>query len=72
MRPENGESFVIGPSEGALGTFWWTWGDLKEDLLEKKFRADEWYRGRRTKMVSRCVKPERVSGLRVKGRMGWG
>ena len=38
-----GEKFVIAPSEGALGTFWWRWGDLDGELGGKKFLSDEWY-----------------------------
>lgn len=36
---------MIGPSAGALGTFWWRWGDLEGDLAGKKFRGDEWFEG---------------------------
>ncbi|KAL8787518.1 MAG: hypothetical protein Q9213_002176 [Squamulea squamosa] len=46
VRPEKGEKWVIGPSEGALGTFWWRWGDLEGDLKGKEFRNDEWFEGR--------------------------
>ncbi|KAL9630444.1 MAG: hypothetical protein Q9204_004719 [Flavoplaca sp. TL-2023a] len=45
VKPEKGEKWVIGPSEGALGTFWWVWGDLDGDLKEKQFRNDEWFEG---------------------------
>ncbi|KAL8718822.1 MAG: hypothetical protein Q9225_004085 [Loekoesia sp. 1 TL-2023] len=41
VKPEKGGKWDIGPSEGALGTFWWTWGDLDEDLKGKEFRNDE-------------------------------
>ena len=44
-RPEKGEKFAIKPNQRALGTYWWTWGDLEQDLAEKKFRADHWYDG---------------------------
>lgn len=43
VRPHKGERFVIAPSEGALGTFWWRWGDMEEELGGKKFMSDEWY-----------------------------
>ncbi|KAL8767363.1 MAG: hypothetical protein Q9209_006126 [Squamulea sp. 1 TL-2023] len=43
VRPEKGEKWVVGPSEGALGTFWWRWGDLEGDLKEKQFWNDEWF-----------------------------
>jgi hypothetical protein len=36
---------VVGPSAGALGTFWWRWGSLEGDLKGKRFRADEWWDG---------------------------
>jgi hypothetical protein len=45
VRPHKGEKFVIVPSEGALGTLWWRWGDLDEELGGKKFMSDEWYDG---------------------------
>jgi len=45
VRPHKGEKFVIAPSEGALGTFWWRWGDMEGELKEKKFTSDEWYDG---------------------------
>ena len=45
VQPEKGEKFVICPSAGALGTFWWRWGDLDGDLAKKMFRADEWFDG---------------------------
>jgi hypothetical protein len=45
VKPEKGERFVIGPSPGGLGTFWWRWGDLRGDLAGKKFWADEWWNG---------------------------
>lgn len=37
---------MIAPSEGALGTFWWRWGDLNGDLRGKKLMSDEWYDGK--------------------------
>jgi hypothetical protein len=46
VKPEKGEKWVIGPSEGGLGTFWWRWGDLEGDLKGKKFRNDEWFDGK--------------------------
>ncbi len=45
VKPEQGEKWVIGPSEGGLGTFWWRWGDLEGDLKGKEFRNDEWFDG---------------------------
>ena len=46
VKPEEGETWAIGPSQGGLGTFWWTWGDLEEDFLKgKEFRNDEWFDG---------------------------
>lgn len=45
MGPKKGEKFVVAPSAGGLGTFWWRWGDLAGDLAGKKFRADEWWDG---------------------------
>lgn len=45
VRPEKGEKFRISPSEGSLGTFWWRWGGLDEDLAEKKFCNNEWFEG---------------------------
>lgn len=42
-RPEKGEKFVVGPSLGALGTFWWRFGDLESDLKDAKFIADDWW-----------------------------
>ena len=44
-RPDKGENFAIQPNPRALGTFWWRWGDLEQDLTKKKFRADHWYDG---------------------------
>lgn len=44
-KPERGEKWVVGPSEGGLGTFWWRWGDLEGDLKGKHFRNDEWFDG---------------------------
>lgn len=46
VQPKKGEKFVIGPSAGGLGTFWWRWGDLSGDLAGKKFRADDWWDGK--------------------------
>ena len=43
VKPEEGEKWVIGPSEGGLGTFWWTWGSMEGDLKGKEFRNDEWF-----------------------------
>lgn len=43
--PEKGERFRISPSEGSLGTFWWRWGNLDEDLAGKKFCNNEWFEG---------------------------
>ena len=43
IKPEPGEKWVIGPSEGGLGTFWWRWGDIDGDLKGKEFRNDNWY-----------------------------
>lgn len=34
---------MIAPSERALGTFWWRWGDLEGNLEGKKFVSDEWF-----------------------------
>lgn len=45
VKPEKGEEWVVGPSEGGLGTFWWRWGDLEGDLKGKEFRNDEWFDG---------------------------
>lgn len=45
VKPEKGEKWFIGPSEGGLGTFWWHWGDLEGDLKGKEFRNDEWFDG---------------------------
>ncbi|KAL9590708.1 MAG: hypothetical protein Q9203_000504 [Teloschistes exilis] len=47
VKLEEGEKWVIGPSEGGLGTFWWRWGDSERDLKEKEFWNDEWYEGRK-------------------------
>ena len=45
VKPEKGEHWAIGPSEGGLGTFWWSWGDLEGDLKGKEFRNDDWFDG---------------------------
>ena len=45
MVPRPGERFVVGPSEGGLGTFWWRWGDLEGDLRDRGFRSDRWWNG---------------------------
>ena len=42
-KPEKGEKFVVGPSARGLGTFWWCWGDLSQDLVGKKFYSDNWW-----------------------------
>ena len=43
--PGKGEKFVVGPDLGALGTFWWRFGDLETDLKTAKFVADDWWNG---------------------------
>lgn len=43
--PEKGEKFVVGPGLGALGTFWWRFGDLRTDLKEANNVADDWWNG---------------------------
>lgn len=43
LSPGKGETFVVGPSLGALGTFWWRFGDLESDLKDVKFVADDWW-----------------------------
>lgn len=43
--PGKGEKFVVGPASGALGTFWWRFGDLERDLKTAKFIADDWWSG---------------------------
>lgn len=45
VKPEEGEKWLIGPSEGGLGTFWWRRGDLEGDLKGKEFRNDGWFDG---------------------------
>jgi hypothetical protein len=47
VKPEKGERFVVAPSEGGFGTFWWRWGDLEGKLGGKKFMSDEWVDGER-------------------------
>ena len=44
-RPEKGEKFILGPSLGALGTFWWRFEDLKSDLKDAKFPSDDLWHG---------------------------
>ena len=44
-RPSKGEKFVVGPALGALGTFWWRFGDLETDLKTAEFVADDWWNG---------------------------
>ncbi|KAL8951563.1 MAG: hypothetical protein Q9222_002473 [Ikaeria aurantiellina] len=43
VKPEQGEIWRVGHSEGGLGTFWWAWGDLEGELRDKKFGNDEWF-----------------------------
>lgn len=71
VRPEKGERFVIGPSAGALRTFWWRWGDLEG----KKFWGDDWFEGEgvggdqggeRRQVLEGCLK----GGLKAKVRTG--
>ncbi|KAG7007540.1 hypothetical protein G7Y79_00009g026490 [Physcia stellaris] len=45
VKPQKGESWAIGPSEGGLGTFWWKFGDLEGDLRDRGFKNDEWFDG---------------------------
>ena len=45
VKPQKGEGWVIGPSEGGLGTFWWKFGDLEGDLRDREFKNDEWFDG---------------------------
>lgn len=45
VKSEKGEKWLIGPTEGGLGTFWWRWGELEGDLKGKEFRNDEWHDG---------------------------
>ena len=45
VKPEKGEVWSIGLSEGGLGTFWRRWGSLDEDLKGKEFRKDAWFDG---------------------------
>lgn len=45
VSPEPGEKYIVAPSAGGLGTFWWRWGDLQGDLAGKMFQADEWWDG---------------------------
>ena len=44
-KPERGEKWSIGPSQGGLATFWWHWGDLDGDLKENGFKNDGWFDG---------------------------
>lgn len=64
VGPNKGEKFVVEPSAGGLGTFWWRWGDLNGDLAE---RGSGLMSGG-TERGSRCW--EEMNGLRVKVRMG--
>ena len=45
VKPEKGEVWAIGPSAGGLGTFWWKFGNLEEDLRDRGFKNDEWFDG---------------------------
>lgn len=45
VRPEKGEKWLLGPSEGGLGTFWWRWGDLEGDLQGMELRNEKWWDG---------------------------
>ena len=67
MKPEKEEVWVIEPSEGGLGTFWWKFGDLKGNLRDKGFKNDEWFDSKQ--------KTEKYNGVDIvdsEGENGYG
>lgn len=72
LKPEKGEKFVVGPSAGSLGTFWWRWGDLSGDLADKKFRADEWWDGDGGEDGGQALAGEGGEWVQSEGENGFG
>ncbi len=71
VKPLKGEKFLIAPREGALGTFWWRWGDLDGELGGKKFMSDEWFDGD-TGDGKRCEDGNGEEWVKSEGENGFG
>ena len=70
--PGKGETFVVGPGLGALGTFWWRFGDLQGDLKDARFVADDWWDGEGGSGVDQASAGQEGQCLESEGANGFG